>query len=82
MFPDMDPELAAVFARNLRAAIEAAGANQNRLAKQIGMTRGGIGRLYHGQALPSAEALVRIAKALGVTTDRLLGVERRQKTSN
>lgn len=73
----MDPELAAVFARNLRAAIKDAGTNQNRLAKTVGVSRAAIGQYFHGVALPSAEVLVALAKALGVSTDRLLGVSRR-----
>lgn len=73
----MDPELAALFSRNLRAAMERAGVNQNQLAKAIGMTRAGVGRLYHGTSLPSAEVLVALCRALSVSADRLLGVAKR-----
>jgi transcriptional regulator with XRE-family HTH domain len=73
----MDPELAALFARNLQRAIKDAGTNQNQLAKAVGLKRATVGTYFHGRSLPSVEALVRIAKALGVSTDRLLGVSRR-----
>ncbi len=53
----------------------ALGWNQGRLAEEAQMPQGHISRFEHGQYVTiNPEKLVAIAKALGVTTDWLLGL--------
>lgn len=48
--------------------------SQDRLAKKVSVTRASIATYESGNRLPSLYVLVRLARALGVTTDYLLGV--------
>lgn len=48
--------------------------SQAQLAKKIGVTDSTIGLYESGARLPSLASLVALARALGVTTDYLLGV--------
>ena len=54
--------------------------SQDRLAKKVSVTRASIATYESGNRLPSLYVLVRLARALGVTTDYLLGVSN-DKTS-
>ncbi len=66
--------LAAVFARELRAARRARGLTQAEVAERVGIAVEVFGRLERRRALPRADTLVRLAAALGVSTDTLLGL--------
>lgn len=57
------------FGARLKALRAAAQLTQERLAELTGMTIGNIGRLESGGRQPSWETVVRLAKALGVSTD-------------
>lgn len=48
--------------------------SQAQLVKKIGVTDSTIGLYESGARLPSLASLVALARALGVTTDYLLGV--------
>lgn len=54
--------------------------SQERLAKKIGVTRSMIALYESGERLPSLSALIELSRALGVTTDYLLGVSQEKGT--
>jgi transcriptional regulator with XRE-family HTH domain len=58
----------------LRNERERAGMSQHELAVQIGAGPNQIGRYESGEAEPSAYQLTRLAKALDIATDYLLGL--------
>ncbi len=66
--------LAAAFAKELRAARRTLGWTQAELAEHVGIAVEVCGRLERGRVLPRADTLVRLAAALRVSTDSLLGV--------
>ncbi len=66
--------LAATFAQHLRAARQALGWTQAELAERVEVAVEVCGRLERGRVLPRADTLVRLAAALGVSTDSLLGI--------
>ena len=51
--------------------------SQGKLAKKLGVVRGTISNWVQGTRLPDRELLPRLATALGVSTDWLLGVGER-----
>ena len=53
----------------------ARGMSQGDLARAIGASRNIVGRYERSEALPSAESAVKLARALDVTVDRLLGLD-------
>ena len=61
--------------RNLKRALERQGKTQRELAEEIGITDVSVSRYIHGERVPKATMLVKIANALGVTTDQLLSDE-------
>jgi transcriptional regulator with XRE-family HTH domain len=66
--------LATTFARQLRASRQALGWTQAELAERVEIAIEVCGRLERGRVLPRADTLVRLATALGVSTDALLGI--------
>lgn len=54
--------------------------SQERLGKKIGVTRSMIALYESGERLPSLSALIELSRALGVTTDYLLGVSQEKGT--
>lgn len=54
--------------------------SQERLGKKIGVTRSMIALYESGERLPSLPALIELSRALGVTTDYLLGVSQEKGT--
>lgn len=56
----------------IRAAREPLGLTQQELAREVGVSSQHISRIEGGRVAPSLELLVRIARRLGVSTDRLL----------
>jgi transcriptional regulator with XRE-family HTH domain len=77
----MDHALLATFSARLQEAMEAAGVNQNALAGRLGITRAGMGNLYHGTSGPSVGVLVKLSHELSVSSDWLLGISKRKKAS-
>lgn len=58
----------------IRAAIRRAGISQKELADRIGTTPAQISKWVHGARVPDRGSLRRIAEALPVTIDELVGV--------
>lgn len=54
--------------------------SQEQLGKKIGVTRSMIALYESGERLPSLSALIELSRALGVTTDYLLGVSQEKGT--
>ncbi len=67
------PERAAVFAARLRQARQAKGLSQAALAETVGTRQSQISRNENGRRLPDSETLCRLADALELTTDYLMG---------
>lgn len=61
------------FASALRTARDACAWSQAELAERVGMSIEAYGRLERGRVLPRAATLVRLAHALQVPLDQLLG---------
>jgi len=70
----MSDSLAAHFAKTLKATRQARGWTQAELAERVGLAPEACGRLERGSILPRVETLVRLAEALGVGCDTLLGM--------
>ena len=58
--------------RNIKRVLERQGKTQRELAEAIGITEASMSRYIHGDRVPKATTLVKIANALGVTPDQLL----------
>lgn len=58
---------------NLRAALNLRGITQKEIAKKIGVSQGNISDWIRGCGAPSNDSLQRLADALNVSTDYLLG---------
>ncbi len=59
----------------IRAARQAAGLSQEKLAERLGLTRQAVTKWETGQSAPSTENLLRLAEVLGVPVTALLGEE-------
>ena len=64
---------------NIKHAREKAGVKQSELAKQVGVSVVTMSRWETGTRVPNGEYLVKLATALGVTTDYLMGREEIKK---
>lgn len=64
------------FAANLRRIMGDRGMTQAELGRMVGISQGNVSMYVTGRREPRATYLLRIATALGVTTDELLGVKR------
>ena len=72
-----DPDrIAAHLARNLAALRRARTLTQETLARDAGLPRSTIANLESGEGNPSLTVLVKVASALGVPIDELLGAPR------
>ena len=61
--------------RNIKRVLERTGKTQRELAEVIGITEASMSRYIHGDRVPKATVLAKIADALGVTTDQLISGE-------
>lgn len=68
-------ELRVLFATNLRTLRQARGVSQERLAEMAGLHRTYISSVERGARNISIDNIARLAKALGVSPDKLLGDE-------
>lgn len=59
-------------AGRIRAAREALGLTQQELGREIGVTSQHISRIEGSRVAPSVDLVVKLAQALGITTDFLL----------
>src|SRR5258706_12254863 len=73
---DEPDQVAAHLARNLAALRHVRGQTQDALAKAAGVPRSTIANLESGEGNPSLAVLVKVASALGVPIDELLGSPR------
>jgi len=64
-----------IFSKMLKEQIKKKGMTQKELAERIDITEASVSRYVSGQRIPKATVLLKIATALGVSTDYLLGVE-------
>lgn len=64
------------FAANLRRIMGDRGMTQAELGRMVGISQGNVSMYVTGRREPRATYILRIATALGVTTDDLLGVKR------
>lgn len=62
-----------IFGERLRSAREARGLNQRELSDRLGVPASSIAHFEGGRRKPSFDNLSRLARALDVTTDYLLG---------
>lgn len=58
----------------LRAARESAGLSQRALADRVGIAQPHVSAMEADKMRPALDTLARMARALGVTTDHLLGL--------
>lgn len=68
-------ELRVLFATNLRTLRQARGVSQERLAEMAGLHRTYISSVERGARNISIDNIARLAKALGISPDKLLGGE-------
>ncbi len=61
-------------ARRIRVQLRAQRMTQAELAKKANITEAGISRYVNGVRSPKADQIVQLAKALGVSSDYLLGL--------
>ena len=72
--PKPDREFGKAVGRRIRSLREARGLTQTQLCDLTGLDSGGLSRYENGYQVPNSEAVKRLAEALAVTTDELLGV--------
>lgn len=66
------------FARRLKEIRISKGLNQREFSILIGITESSISQYERGGRSPCAEILVKISKKLNITTDYLLGLEKKE----
>lgn len=64
-----------IFSKMLKEQLKKKGMTQKELAERIDTTEVSVSRYVSGQRIPKATVLLKIATALGVSTDYLLGAE-------
>ena len=62
-----------IVAERVAAARKRLGWSQAELARRAAITPGGVSQIEGGSRIPSADTLLRLAEALGLSTDWLLG---------
>jgi len=60
----------------VKALMKEQGMTQRELARRSGLTEPSVCKYLSGSRLPHSEAVVLLAKALGTTSDYLLGIKR------
>ena len=70
-----------IFQERLLLARRRAGVSQGELAKRTGMYASDISKMERGRMLPTAPRLRRLAEALGVSADYLLGLQEESQTA-
>ena len=60
----------------VKALMKEQGMTQRELARRTGLTEASVCKYLSGARTPQAEAVVLLAKALGTTSDYLLGIKR------
>ena len=70
-----DDDFACAISRNVLAYRKLKGLTQTELGGRIGLSRASVGDIEAGRNRVSSETLARIAKALSVSADALLGLD-------
>lgn len=70
---------ASILADRLRAAREARGLSQSRLARLADVATSTVNRIERGERIPRVDVLARLAAELGVSVDDLLAPHRRRR---
>ncbi len=73
-FYDERREIAIEFGGNLDELMKAAGMSRKQLAARSGVSKSSIDNYMVGRCEPTAFAIVKLAQAIGCSTDRLLGL--------
>lgn len=71
-----------IFATRLRAAMKVMGETRDSLAAKVGVQRQTIGYYANGQSKPDTEKLAKIAEALQVSSDWLIGVSNKSNQTD
>ena len=64
----------------VKALMKEQGMTQRELARRSGLTEPSVCKYLSGSRLPHSEAVVLLAKALGTTSDYLLGIKRDEES--
>ena len=64
----------------VKALMKEQGMTQRELARRSGLTEASVCKYLSGARTPQAEAVVLLAKALGTTSDYLLGIKRDEES--
>ena len=64
----------------VKALMKEQGMTQRELARRTGLTEASVCKYLSGARTPQAEAVVLLAKALGTTSDYLLGIKRDEES--
>lgn len=67
-----------IFSKRLKEQLNKKGMTQKELAEKIGTTEASVSRYVSGQRIPKASVVFKIATAIGVSTDYLLGMEEKE----
>ena len=67
-----------VFMQRMKETMQEKGIRQTDLVEKTGIDKGALSSYMNGRYMPNAEKVAKIAKALGVTVDYLLGKEEAQ----
>lgn len=59
--------------QNIKEARQMKGITQEQLAKMLGITQGAVAQWENGLTHPSFDMLPKVAEALGMTVDELIG---------
>ena len=68
------------FHHRVKALMKEQGMTQRELARRTGLTEASVCKYLSGARTPQAEAVVLLAKALGTTSDYLLGIKRDEES--
>ena len=64
----------------VKALMKEQGMTQRELARRSGLTEASVCKYLSGARTPQAEAVILLAKALGTTSDYLLGIKRDEES--
>lgn len=73
-----EKEMKAIFAKRLSDLLRKRNMTQRELADRVGCTESAMSRYIRGERTPRISVVVRIALETDITSDYLLGIERRE----
>ena len=75
----MEENIAKIIGKRIKSTREKTGITQKALAEMVEVSPAAINQFEKGQKKPSSELLASIARALGVSTDYLLGASKKEE---